>query len=326
MHEERRLARLAQGRKPLSEQDRLRLEEARNKVVESSLLARTLKAKGTIISPELRADRKIASSDVKPEQKDTVISPKLSPDKRRTALDGKLEQRGTITLSELSQDKEIASPDNKPEQEGTTISSKLSADEESVTPESKPEEQNATAPNLPVSTKPLEISSDPATSEPLVTSPTPTTVTTPALPPINFKPRRKNFLTKTDRDADSPPPVRGLRKTPFQKQVLSLVSQVPAGRYTTFSSLASHLSKTSHETRTWVVQGALRKHHSTQRVPCHRVLAHWGAPDPTISKGNNGDWRMMDKVAVLKREMLMREGVEFDGHGRPLELPFNAFE
>ena len=61
-------------------------------------------------------------------------------------------------------------------------------------------------------------------------------------------------------------------KTPFQKQVLSLLCQVPPGQYTTYGLISTHLSSSAR-----AVGNALRNNPFAPEVPCHRVLATGGA-------------------------------------------------
>lgn len=61
-------------------------------------------------------------------------------------------------------------------------------------------------------------------------------------------------------------------KTPFQKQVLTLLCQVPPGHYTTYGLISNHLSSSAR-----AVGNALRNNPFAPEVPCHRVLATGGA-------------------------------------------------
>ncbi len=59
--------------------------------------------------------------------------------------------------------------------------------------------------------------------------------------------------------------------TPFQKRVFHLLAQIPAGRVTTYGSLARAL-----RTSPRAVGNALRNNVFAPRVPCHRCVASTG--------------------------------------------------
>ncbi|TKA28890.1 hypothetical protein B0A50_03301 [Salinomyces thailandicus] len=74
--------------------------------------------------------------------------------------------------------------------------------------------------------------------------------------------------------------------TPFRKQTLTLLCQIPRGRYSTYQALSDHIAKTSHKTCARAVGNAMRNNPFAPDVPCHRILAadgslggfggHWG--------------------------------------------------
>jgi len=108
--------------------------------------------------------------------------------------------------------------------------------------------------------------------------------------------------------------------TPFRKQVLILLCQVPRGQHTTYAALSHHISATSHKTCARAVGNAMRNNPFAPVVPCHRVLAH----DGKIG-GFGGHWGEEGKYAGKKKEMLRGEGVKFDGSGKVVGLPFRGF-
>ena len=125
--------------------------------------------------------------------------------------------------------------------------------------------------------------------------------------------------------------------TPFRKQMLTLLSQIPRGRYSTYQAMSDYVSKTSHktcaravgnakETRCSSKQGfgfgflAMRNNPFAPEVPCHRVLAN----DGTLG-GFNGYWGEGGKFANKKHELLHEEGVRFDSRGKVKGPPFREF-
>lgn len=109
--------------------------------------------------------------------------------------------------------------------------------------------------------------------------------------------------------------------TPFRKQTLSLLCQIPRGQYTTYAALADHISRTSHKTCARAVGNAMRHNPFAPGVPCHRVLA----ADGTLG-GFGGSWGREGKFAAEKVRLLREEGVGFDGRGRVRGSPFRGFE
>lgn len=107
-------------------------------------------------------------------------------------------------------------------------------------------------------------------------------------------------------------------KTSFQKKVLTLLCQVPRGRYTTYSAIAKHLSSSPR-----AVGNALRNNPFAPHVPCHRVLATGGGLG-----GFHGSWGKNGKEGLhddKKRKLLREEGVRFDGRGKVVGSPWEGF-
>ncbi|KAK2596531.1 hypothetical protein N8I77_013417 [Diaporthe amygdali] len=108
--------------------------------------------------------------------------------------------------------------------------------------------------------------------------------------------------------------------TPFRKSILSLLTQVPRGRYTTYQALSDHISETSHKSSARAVGNAMRNNPFAPAVPCHRVLAS----DGTIG-GFGGEWGEDGQHASEKRTLLREEGVKFDRKGKVIGQVFRGF-
>jgi methylated-DNA-[protein]-cysteine S-methyltransferase len=107
-------------------------------------------------------------------------------------------------------------------------------------------------------------------------------------------------------------------KTSFQKRVLTLLCQVPRGRYTTYAAISKHLSSSPR-----AVGNALRNNPFAPQVPCHRVLASGGGLG-----GFHGSWGRNGKEGLhddKKRKLLREEGVRFDGKGKVVGSPWEGF-
>lgn len=112
--------------------------------------------------------------------------------------------------------------------------------------------------------------------------------------------------------------------TSFRRRVLTLLMQIPRGRYSTYKALAAGVASTSPESTAGssprAVGSAMRNNPFAPQVPCHRILA----ADGKIG-GFGGDWGDEGRFAKEKRRLLREEGVKFDGHGRVVGSPFTAF-
>nr|POE94934.1 methylated-dna--protein-cysteine methyltransferase [Quercus suber] len=108
--------------------------------------------------------------------------------------------------------------------------------------------------------------------------------------------------------------------TAFRKQMLSLLCEIPPGRYSTYQALSDHVTATSHPTCARAVGNAMRNNPFAPQVPCHRVLA----ADGTLG-GFGGHWGESGKYASRKHELLHDEGVRFDSRGKVKGPVFREF-
>ncbi|TKA68205.1 hypothetical protein B0A55_09371 [Friedmanniomyces simplex] len=109
--------------------------------------------------------------------------------------------------------------------------------------------------------------------------------------------------------------------TPFRKQTLTLLCQIPPGRYSTYQAMSDHITKTSHKTCARAVGNAMRNNPFAPEVPCHRILAADGSLG-----GFGGHWGESGKFADKKHELLHDESVRFDSKGRVKGPPFRDFK
>ena len=109
--------------------------------------------------------------------------------------------------------------------------------------------------------------------------------------------------------------------TPFRKQMLVMLCQIPRGRYSTYQAMSDHITKISHKTCARAVGNAMRNNPFAPEVPCHRVLAH----DGTLG-GFKGHWGENGAFASKKHELLHQEGVRFDSRGKVKGPPFRDFK
>ena len=93
--------------------------------------------------------------------------------------------------------------------------------------------------------------------------------------------------------------------TGFEQQVYDAVSRVPAGRVTTYASLARAIHCQSAQ----AVGQALKRNPFAPKVPCHRVIR------ADLSLGGYVGETRGEKIEV-KLELLRAEGVEFDSDGQ----------
>ncbi len=93
--------------------------------------------------------------------------------------------------------------------------------------------------------------------------------------------------------------------TPFRKRVLLALCQVPAGQWTTYLALSTHLHSSPR-----AVGNALRNNPFAPRVPCHRVVAADGGIG-----GFGGEWGVGGRHCGEKVRLLRGEGVGVGGDG-----------
>ncbi|KAK0353426.1 hypothetical protein LTS16_005322 [Friedmanniomyces endolithicus] len=94
--------------------------------------------------------------------------------------------------------------------------------------------------------------------------------------------------------------------TPFRKQTLTLLCEIPPGRYSTYQAMSDHITKTSHKTCARAVGNAMRNNPFAPEVPCHRILAADGSLG-----GFGGHWGENGKFAQKKHDLLHDEGLMF---------------
>lgn len=130
---------------------------------------------------------------------------------------------------------------------------------------------------------------------------------------------------------------------PFRKHVLTLLTQVPKGQYTTYQALSDAAvrldpappahAKAEVSTKAKdgkaekvirgnarAIGGAMRNNPFAPVVPCHRVLASDGKLG-----GFGGDWGEEGRFAGEKKRLLREEGVKFDGKGKVVGAPWRGF-
>lgn len=84
--------------------------------------------------------------------------------------------------------------------------------------------------------------------------------------------------------------------------IYSAVEKIPRGKVATYGMIAA---MTGNPRRSRVVGFALHVNPRPGIVPCHRVVNRFGGMAPAFAFGG----------AEVQREMLEREGVEFDENG-----------
>jgi methylated-DNA-[protein]-cysteine S-methyltransferase len=91
--------------------------------------------------------------------------------------------------------------------------------------------------------------------------------------------------------------------TPFELRLHEACKRVPAGKVTTYGSLAKVLNSSPR-----AVGQALRRNPYAPAVPCHRVVA------ASLELGGfSGSWGAATPNVQRKKAMLEGEGVKFDG-------------
>ncbi len=96
--------------------------------------------------------------------------------------------------------------------------------------------------------------------------------------------------------------------TVFERRVYAALREVPAGRVTTYGSLARRIGSGSAR----AVGQALRRNPFAPEVPCHRVIATNGMIGGYAGATDGPQLRR-------KRGLLAAEGVEFDKCGNLID-------
>lgn len=106
-------------------------------------------------------------------------------------------------------------------------------------------------------------------------------------------------------------------RTTFEKQVWTLLCQIPRGSFSTYGIIAAHLKSSPR-----AVGNALRRNPFAPEVPCHRVVATGGALG-----GFKGKWPKDGEGITLdeKRKLLKGEGVRWNEKGKVIGTPFGGF-
>ncbi|KAJ4269552.1 hypothetical protein NW762_001219 [Fusarium torreyae] len=111
--------------------------------------------------------------------------------------------------------------------------------------------------------------------------------------------------------------IESSNRTPFEKQVWSLLCQIPRGSFSTYGIMAAHLGSSPR-----AVGNALRRNPFAPDVPCHRVVATGGALG-----GFKGKWPKDGEGITIdeKKKLLRGEGVRLDDKGKVIGTPFGGF-
>ena len=93
--------------------------------------------------------------------------------------------------------------------------------------------------------------------------------------------------------------------TAFQRRVFQVLATIPAGKVTSYASVARHLGMGSAR----AIGQALKENPHAPEVPCHRVIRADGSLGGDMGETNG-------PCAQRKRQLLQREGVHFNEHGK----------
>ena len=93
----------------------------------------------------------------------------------------------------------------------------------------------------------------------------------------------------------------------FSQKVYNLCSQIPKGQLSTYKYLAQFLNSSPR-----AVGQALAKNPFAPEIPCHRVIA-----SNFYLGGYKGEWgeSKNSDIILLKKKLLLREGIIFDNKG-----------
>ena len=93
----------------------------------------------------------------------------------------------------------------------------------------------------------------------------------------------------------------------FNQKVWALTARVPAGKVTTYARIAQALGSKGYR----AVGNALNRNPYAPQVPCHRVV------------GSNGSLTGFAGGLEKKRDLLVQEGIRFQGARAEVVEPFN---
>ncbi|CAK1365817.1 hypothetical protein CB0940_09716 [Cercospora beticola] len=129
---------------------------------------------------------------------------------------------------------------------------------------------------------------------------------------------------KTEEDPDMPVQVKriqGSNLTAFKKKILTMLTEIPRGRWSTYGAMSDYLNEKHSKTCARAVGSAIKNNPFAPEVPCHRILA----ADRTIGGFKCGGWGESGKYAHEKHQLLKDEGVKFDSSMKVKGSPFRDF-
>ncbi|KAF2208355.1 hypothetical protein CERZMDRAFT_49361 [Cercospora zeae-maydis SCOH1-5] len=109
--------------------------------------------------------------------------------------------------------------------------------------------------------------------------------------------------------------------TAFKKTILTMLTEIPRGRWSTYGAMSDYLSERHSKTCARAVGSAIKNNPFAPEVPCHRILA----ADRTIGGFKCGGWGESGRYAHEKHKLLKEEGVKFDSSMKVKGAPFREF-
>lgn len=115
--------------------------------------------------------------------------------------------------------------------------------------------------------------------------------------------------------------IQGSDLTAFKKKILTMLTEIPRGRWSTYGAMSDYLNDKHSKTCARAVGSAIKNNPFAPEVPCHRILA----ADRTIGGFKCGGWGESGKYAHEKHQLLKDEGVKFDSSMKVKGSPFRDF-
>ncbi|PPJ61198.1 hypothetical protein CBER1_10759 [Cercospora berteroae] len=115
--------------------------------------------------------------------------------------------------------------------------------------------------------------------------------------------------------------IQGSDLTAFKKKILTMLTEIPRGRWSTYGAMSDYLNDKHSKTCARAVGSAIKNNPFAPEVPCHRILA----ADRTIGGFKCGGWGESGKFAHEKHQLLKDEGVKFDSSMKVKGSPFRNF-